>query len=265
MDIKSYLLGKQAGGGTPINNQNKDVTITENGTTTVSADAGYTGLGTVGITTNVSGDLSDYFTSTISPGDAYGTAGFIQTIKKIPGPLTPSGTSLYYAFTKYPNAEIPSVIGTENVTNFSYMFSASENITTLNLTTMNTQKATNMEYMFNYCINLETINMNGLNLGKISKCSNMFRMCSKLTNLTFGYDLGKAYSAGASANLPSYTLDLSVCTLLTHDSLMSVINNLYDIATAGVQTQQLILGATNLAKLSQAEIDIATNKGWTVS
>lgn len=46
---------------------------------------------------------------------------------------------------------------------------------------------------------------------------------------------------------------------------MSVINGLYDIASAGVQPQKLVLGTTNLAKLSQAEIDIATNKGWTVS
>lgn len=58
MDVTSYLLGKKAsGGGGKINNQNKDITITENGSTSVSADAGYTGLGTVGIITNVTPDL----------------------------------------------------------------------------------------------------------------------------------------------------------------------------------------------------------------
>ena len=58
MDVTSYLLGKKSGGGGgKINNQNKDITITENGSTSVSADAGYTGLGTVGITTNVTPDL----------------------------------------------------------------------------------------------------------------------------------------------------------------------------------------------------------------
>jgi hypothetical protein len=41
------------GGGVTINNQSKIVDITENGTTEVTADAGYTGLGKVTINTNV--------------------------------------------------------------------------------------------------------------------------------------------------------------------------------------------------------------------
>jgi hypothetical protein len=46
---------------------------------------------------------------------------------------------------------------------------------------------------------------------------------------------------------------------------MNVINNLYDIASAGIKTQRLVLGADNMAKLTADEIAIATNKGWTVS
>ena len=56
MDITSYLLGKQAGGGS-ANLQAKTVEITENGTQNISADAGYDGLSNVGITTNVQPDL----------------------------------------------------------------------------------------------------------------------------------------------------------------------------------------------------------------
>ena len=41
------------GGGVTINNQSKSVDITENGTTEVTADTGYTGLGKVTINTNV--------------------------------------------------------------------------------------------------------------------------------------------------------------------------------------------------------------------
>lgn len=54
MDITSYLLGKNAGGGDP-NLQNKSVTITENTTTTINPDSGYDGLNEVEVTTNVSG------------------------------------------------------------------------------------------------------------------------------------------------------------------------------------------------------------------
>lgn len=57
MDITSYLLGKQAGGGGgSATLQSKSVTITENGTTNVIPDTGYDGLTNVNITTNVGGD-----------------------------------------------------------------------------------------------------------------------------------------------------------------------------------------------------------------
>ena len=54
MDITSYLLGKgAASGGAKL--QNKNVTITENTTTTINPDSGYDGLKKVEVTTNVSG------------------------------------------------------------------------------------------------------------------------------------------------------------------------------------------------------------------
>lgn len=53
MDIPSYLLGKKAGGGGDVNLQNKSVTITSNGNSTVRPDSGYDGLSSVGITTDV--------------------------------------------------------------------------------------------------------------------------------------------------------------------------------------------------------------------
>jgi hypothetical protein len=93
----------------------------------------------------------------------------------------------------------------------------------------------------------------------------MFYGCSNLTTLGGFKDLGKAYSTSQSANYSSYTLTLSYANNLTEESLMNVINNLYDIATAGCKTQTLTLGSTNKAKLTAAQIAIATNKGWTVS
>lgn len=51
--------------------------------------------------------------------------------------------------------------------------------------------------------------------------------------------------------------------LLTHDSLMSIINALVDYSedTSGT-TYTLTLGADNIAKLSAEEIAIIENKGW---
>jgi len=56
MEIVDYLIGKNAGGGGgSAKLQNKEVTITENGTSEVKPDSGYDGLKKVEITTNVSG------------------------------------------------------------------------------------------------------------------------------------------------------------------------------------------------------------------
>ena len=82
-------------------------------------------------------------------------------------------------------------------------------------------------------------------------------------------NLGQAYKTTQSANYAYYKLDLSKQTKLTEQSLINVLNNLYDIATKGCKVQQVILGSTNLAKLvseeGQQALTNAQTKGWTVS
>ena len=61
------------------------------------------------------------------------------------------------------------------------------------------------------------------------------------------------------------TLDISHLTQLDHSSLLVIINGLYDYVAAGSSgTRYIKLGATNLAKLSDEDKAIATNKGWTI-
>ena len=117
--------------------------------------------------------------------------------------------------------------------------------------------------MFNLCSNLTTVPE--LDLSSATNLTQMFKYCIALTTLGGFKNLGQAYLTSESSNYSEYKLDLSSCTQLTHDSLMNVINKLYDIAAKGCNTQQLVLGSTNLAKLSAEEIAIATNKGWSVS
>ena len=77
----------------------------------------------------------------------------------------------------------------------------------------------------------------------------MFNGCSSLT------DLGGF--TGLKVNL-----ELSSSSKITHESLLNVINKAADV-TASPKT--LTLGSTNLAKLSDEEKAIATNKGWTLA
>ena len=124
-------------------------------------------------------------------------------------------------------------------------------------------QVTNVASMFSSCAYLTTVPE--LSLSGATNLKQMFRYCIALTTLGGFKNLGQAYSTSESANYSDYKLDLSTCSSLTHDSLMNVINKLYDIATKGCNTQQLVLGSTNLAKLTAEEIAIATNKGWSVS
>ena len=153
------------------------------------------------------------------------------------------------------------LVNTSNGTSFRKMFQNCAYLTTV--PQLNTSNGTNFGSMFYCCQSLTTVPQ--LDTSSGTNVNTMFYDCLSLT--TFGglKNVGQAYLTSQSANYSNYTLNLSACTLLTHDSLMNVINGLYDIATKGCNAQQLILGSTNLAKLSAEEIAIATNKGWTVS
>ena len=129
---------------------------------------------------------------------------------------------------------------------------------------LNTKSCTDINGMFEGCTSLETVPiLDASNVGDISK---IFKDCPSLVMLGGLKNLGMDYSSAyyIHANKREYTLDLSYSPLLTHDSLMNVINNLYDIKSKGVKTQTLQLGDTNKAKLTVEEIAIATNKGWNV-
>lgn len=182
---------------------------------------------------------------------------------------------------------------TSNVTNMEGMFT-SVNVDNLDLSSFDTSKVTNMRQMF-YSYKAPNINVGhfntplltslnrfayyskivNLNMGfdapKVNNIQDIFNGATNLETLTFATSIGKGYTQ-KSNNYSNYKLDLSSCKNLTHDSLMDVINKLYDlnltynVANGGtLYTQSLTLGSTNKAKLTEEEIAIAVNKGWTVS
>ena len=232
-------------------------TITTNGTYNASDD-NLDGYSEVEVATS-GVDINEYLSDTITKGDS-AVGGWMKTIKKIRSPLTIEGTDATYMFYRYLLNELPQ-IDTSNVTNMGYMFSNCTNLTTI--PQIDTSNVTNMGYMFSSCPNLTTIPQ--LNGEKLTSVAGTFGNCRSLENFNGIINLGQAYSIRQSANYSNYKLNLSACTNLTYDSLMNIINSLYDIATLGVKSQQLVLGSTNLAKLTAEEVAIATNKGWTVS
>lgn len=216
-------------------------TITENGTYKATDDNldGYSEVEVA--TTGV--DIYDYFSNT--QNDYNYTLGklILQYIKRVP-PLNIS-----------------------NRTRLSDMFAQWNNL--LSVGEMDTSNVTSMYGMFRECPNLITIP--ALNAEKVTDIDGVLSFTDSLTNVGGFINLGMAYDTSKDANFGDYTLQLgglygeSYSKNLTHESLMNIINNLYDIKTKGCNAQKLILGTTNLHKLTSEEIAIATNKGWTVS
>lgn len=87
------------------------------------------------------------------------------------------------------------------------------------------------------------------------KCTTAYQMFTGMTateNIIFTED-----------SVLNYNFDFRQSTKLTHESLMSIINALKDYSGTST-TNTCTLGATNLAKLTDAEKAIATQKGWSL-
>lgn len=121
------------------------------------------------------GDLSEYFTDTISEGtNSITDAGWFKTLKKIPN-LTIQGTSANYMFYYY-IADLP-MINMSNVIDMQYFASYSK--TTL-VPLYNTSDVTSMYYAFQNCSNLSDVPL--LDTSKVTNFRNMFQNCPNLTD-----------------------------------------------------------------------------------
>ena len=161
---------------------------------------------------------------------------------------------------------------TGEVTNMEYMFNGCSSLTSLDLSNFDTSKVTNMGNMFSYCYGLTTLNANGWSTSNVSNMLDMFYNCQKITSLDLSsWDISSVtemfhmftncnnlISLNSMQNIP---LSLSLnSTKLDQTSLVDVINNLKTVTT----TKTLTLGTTLLAKLTEEQIAVAVNKGWTV-
>lgn len=180
---------------------------------------------------------------------------------------------------------------TENVTNMNNMFENCGRLTTIPL--LNTSKVTDMRYTFGYCYKLinvpqlvtskvtsmeatfgrcdELTTIPLLDTSNVTSMRNMFIYCQKLTNIpkldtskvTIMKDmfngcisLKEIHMTGMKVNF-----NISSSTKFTRDALLEILNNLATVT----KTQTLTMGSTNLAKLTDEDKSIATNKGWTLA
>jgi surface protein len=113
---------------------------------------------------------------------------------------------------------------------------------------IDTSSVTNMNNMFYACYSL--ISIPQIDTSSVTNMSQMFNSCASLV-----YVYLKNIKKDCTINNS---------TILSKESLLYIINNLYDLTANGLSGQTLNIGSTNIAKLTEDEIAIATNKGWTI-
>jgi hypothetical protein len=161
----------------PVNLQSKEVTITENGTTTIEPDEGYDGLSDVDVTVATSGaDLSEYFTDKISTG--YQKTALQKSIKKIPM-MTIQGTSADFLFSYCENLEEVPLLNTSNIMSMNRMFESCGKLK--NVPLFDTSRVANTGFMLSGCSSLESVP--AFNLSACQNTYAMFESCRKLIEI----------------------------------------------------------------------------------
>ena len=197
------VVAKKTSGGAEINNQEKTIDITENGTTEVAPDSGFTGLSKVIVNTDVQGGGSTTPSRPTYTGhaDAEGLKAIGWTDEDIAyyqengvnwneeedeyhkvtddnialyGVLTVDNISTYKDRIVY----LPK-IDTSGVTNMNSMFYNCYSLVSIPL--LDTSSVTNMNSMFYNCYSLVSIPL--LDTSSVTNMNSMFSGCSSLVSI----------------------------------------------------------------------------------
>lgn len=262
--------------------QEKHITIDKNlSMTEVKPDAGYQGLSSIEVDVKIPVEehrevtITENGTTMIHPADGYDYMEFIDVTVNVTNPMnTYDITQAIVNLYRFTGTSVPAnVVGWENLVDGRYMFTECADLTSF---TIPMPELTDGSNMFSRGTlpgynSLKTLN---LDAPKLVTTTNMFGDCIRLTDVTLNIP---SYTSQESSINPIFSkcsgitnltvngelragLYLSASTNLTTDSLMSVINALVDLT--GENSKTLTLGATNLAKLSDEQKAIATNKNW---
>ena len=199
------------------------------------------------------------YAPSVSAWHLYGMFSWSQNLKYV-GPIytiplteteSLSASSMFF---KCESLKEVALFDTNNVTNMNQMFYGCMSLTSI--PAFNTCNVTNMNNMFYDCMSLTSIP--AFNTGNVTNTEYMFINCIRLTDIGGFIDLGK---------VPDLTISgmFLLCSKITRESCLNIFNNLYDRAAAGYNVLTLNFSSEVIARLTDEDIAIATNKGWTVT
>lgn len=211
-------------------------------------------------------DINDYFDKNIGRGNGYSDfrdSGVAKTLLKWRTPLNVNDNIGDYMFSYFP-IDMPDLEQSSKLTSANYMFYGYRGTTIKEIDTSNITSFDN--FLYN-CPNIKEIPLLDFKNAKlIGSWAFYVPMLEKTAGLK---DVGMAYENTQAENYSAYSIDFHFCTKLLEQSLINILNNLYDIKTKGCKPQKVVLGSTNLAKLTSEEgqtaLSNAQAKGWTVS
>ena len=214
-----------------------------------------------------------------------------SSLTTIPQLDTSSVTKMSYMFNGCRSLTTIKQLDMSKVTDMSYMFGSCSLLTTV--PQLDTSSCKNMNHMFYGCYQLTIIPK--LDTSKVTSMSGMFWNCFKLitipeldmssvTDMSYMFydcrelktipkiDVSNVTSMtsmfSSCRSLKSilmtgmkYSFEISASTKFEESDLVTILNNLATVTS----TRTLTMGSTNLAKLTDEEKAIATNKGWTLA
>lgn len=140
--------------------------------------------------------------------------------------------------------------------NLNAMFFQCKTVTEINI--FDTTNYVNFGQMFYNCSNLVTIN-NTIDMSNAYRYDYMLFNCPELKNVSIK-NLGKTKPESTTINL-GFQLNHKI----THASLISILEGLYDISQTDWSGTTFKLGSYLLSILSDEEKKVATDKGWILS
>lgn len=203
IDVNDYGLQKMksGGGGGQPNLQSKDITINQNGTTSVLPDTGYDGLSDVDVT--VSGILDTSDANATASDILTGKTAYVNGVK-LTGAYNPSvavlPNGIKFSSSTATNMSWLTNVDISNVTSMGNLFYSCSQLTVVPV--LNTSNVTSMNQLCYACTRLTTVP--ALNTSKVTDMANMFYNCSRLTNTSLNNIL--AMCIGATSYTGTKTL-----------------------------------------------------------
>lgn len=222
--------------------QQKSIDIAENGSYSLAPDAGIDGLNRVDITVNV--PIPSVY---VVPNGMVFRGSFFNTFPA-DGLDFSQKTNFQScwedcsALTEFPMLDL------SNGTNFMATWYRCYSLKSF--PALDFSKGKTFDFAWEGCSKLAELPQLDLHNG--SSIRDAWIGCSSLTTLGGFGAIKENFSLSDSPNL-------------TVESLMNVINQAADLNILGITGKTMTLGSTNLAKLSDAQKAVATNKGWSLA